>query len=298
MRTIVALFAALAVTTATAQTPSPAAPQPQPAAQTPAQPSGTRPLPQAKTKDEHDAYEAAMRKPTPAEEEAAAREFEQKFPQSELRAVLYQDLLLKYQAANNADKALEMGRKVVQVDPDHVVALVLTANILAETTRATDLDRDQKYAEGTKYAQHALAKVDTGLAVPPNAPPEKVKEWQALAKSMAHTALGWIELKRDNLAAAVTHLRLATELNKAQPDAVVYLRLALALDRQQKYQEALAAANRALELAGSGAVADAARQERDRLTKLLGSAPPAPAAKPTPTPTPTPAPSPSQPPRG
>jgi hypothetical protein len=61
------------------------------------------------------------------------------------------------------------------------------------------------------------------------------------------------------------------------------LRLALALDKQDKYPEALKEANQAVELTKDGTnLGTTARRERDRLAQLTGSATaPAPAVPPT-----------------
>jgi hypothetical protein len=61
----------------------------------------------------------------------------------------------------------------------------------------------------------------------------------------------------------------------------VVLRLAIALDNQQKYPDALKEANRAVELTQENTQAGTlARRERDRLVQLTGGSP-APAAKPS-----------------
>lgn len=296
-RSTFAIALLAAATWAHGQTTSPAsgtsASKPaQPAAQTAPAPAGQsapaspprRALPQAKTAEEHQAYLAAVARPNPGEEEAAAKAFEAKFPASELRAPLYQDLMTKYQNANNADKTIEMGRKVIQLDPDNTVVLVMTANVLAERTRETDLDRDERYKEAMKYAQRGLDTVNAGLSIQAGTPPEKAEELKALVRSMALAAMGTVELNRRNDAAAEQHLRQAVQLNTVQPDAVTYLRLAIALDHQQKYAEALQAANKALELSPQGPMGDLARQERDRLTKLTAAA--TPPAKPVASPAP------------
>jgi tetratricopeptide (TPR) repeat protein len=292
------IFAVLFSAAALAQNPPAQPPPVAPAA--PAQPAGTRRPAQAKTQDEINAYNAIRRMSSGAEAETAARDFEAKFPQSELRALIYQNLMDGYQSADNADKAIETGRKSVALDPDNSVVLVMLANLLAERTRDTDLDHDQRYAEAMKDAQHGLDTVATGLVVPPGTAPERVQQIQQFLTALAHSAMGFVELNRHNDPAAEQHLRLAAQLNTLQPDAMVYLRLAIALDHQTKYNDALQATNKVLELTPNGGVADLARQEKDRLLKLTGPAvaPPAPSVKPatppaatpaTPTPTPAPA---------
>ncbi|HSE47630.1 MAG TPA: hypothetical protein VLA96_00310 [Terriglobales bacterium] len=293
MRTLASLLVlgamALAQTTTApaggAAKPQPTSPAPATApAAAPAQPAGTKRLPQARTQEEFDAYNAIRRMATSAEAERAADEFAKKFPESELRGPIYQGLMDAYQGNNLADKAIEMGRKSLTFDPDNPVVLILLASVIAERTREGDLDRDLRFEEAVKYSQHGLEKVDSDMVVPANTPPKLIDERRQLLKSMAHAAIGFVELNRHNDAAAVEHLRMAGQLNTVQPDAMVYLRLAIALDHLERYPEALEATKKVLSLSPTGTVADLARREKERLEKLLASAAPAPSAAPQVTP--------------
>src|SRR6266581_3124662 len=127
-----------------------------------AAPQGKRP-PQAKTQPEFEAYKAAIPLTDAAAAEKAADDFAAKFPDSELRVVLYKSAMQKYQQANNADKMLEMAQKALTFDPDDPEALLGVAQVLAERTRDTDLDKDQKLAEAKKNAERALVTIDTDL---------------------------------------------------------------------------------------------------------------------------------------
>src|ERR1700722_16619679 len=93
-------------------TPAQAAPAPGAAAQ----PAVKRP-PQLKTKEEQDAYNAASASTDAAGREKAADDFAAKFPDSEVRALLYKNTMHLYQNANNAEKTEAMGRKVLAIDP-------------------------------------------------------------------------------------------------------------------------------------------------------------------------------------
>ena len=125
-------------------------------------------LPAAKTAEENAAYLAIVTPgPDVAAAEAAAKDFEAKYPTSELTNGIYQNLMYRYQQADNADKTLEMGRRVMQFDADNPMALVTVSTVLAERTKETDLDRDGRYAEAVKDAQHALDTVDNWLATAP-----------------------------------------------------------------------------------------------------------------------------------
>ena len=89
--------------------------------------------------------------------EKAADDFAAKYPDSELRPLLYRSAMQRYQLANNADKMLEMAKKVLAIDPDDPEALVGISQVLAERTRDTDLDRDQRLAESRKRCRTRAA---------------------------------------------------------------------------------------------------------------------------------------------
>ena len=127
-----------------------------------AAPAGKR-TPQAKTQEEFDAYNAAVALTDPAAQEKAADDFATKFPDSELRQLLYKAVMHRYQQANNADKMMEMAQKILTFDADDPEALLSVAQVLAERTRDTDLDKDQRLAEARKDAQRALVTVDTDV---------------------------------------------------------------------------------------------------------------------------------------
>jgi tetratricopeptide (TPR) repeat protein len=261
--------------------------QNQPAAQTgaaqtgaaqPAPAQGKRPL-QAKTQPEFDAYNAAMANAKdPAALEKAADEFAAKFTDSELRAPLYKSAMHSFQSANNADKMMEMGRKVLKIDPDDPEALVGVAQVLAERTRDTDLDKDQRLDEAMKLAQHSIETIDTDVAVPAGTPQEKIDAYKGFLRSSAYSIMGALEFKKEKFADAEGYLRKSIDAYPAQPDPVVVLRLALSLDKQEKYPEALKVANQAVQLAQDNpTLAKLAGNERDRLVALApAAAPPAP----------------------
>lgn len=250
----------------------------------PAPAAGKRP-PQAKTQPEFEAYKAAVASTDAAALEKAADDFAGKYPDSELRVMLYKAAMQSYQRTGNSEKIISMGRKALAVDPDDPEALVTVASELAEKTRDTDLDKDQRLDEAMKMAQKALTTVDTDVPIPPNTPQAQVDAYKGQLRSFAYSIIGTLEFKKDQFAQAETDLRKSIEAYPAQPDPVVVLRLAIALDRQEKYADALKEANRAVEMTQEGTPAGGlARQERDRLQQLVskpaGSPPPPPADKP------------------
>ena len=257
-----------------AQQNAPAAGQAAPA-QGAAGPQAKRP-PQAKTQPEFDAYKVAAASPDAAALEKAADDFATKFPDSELRVLLYKSAMRNYQSANNAEKTEAMGRKVLSFDGDDPEALVIISEVIAEKTRDSDIDKDQRFGEATALAQKATQTVDTDVQVPAGTPQEKIDAYKSLLRSNAYSILGTIEFKKENYPKAQEDLQKSIDAFPSQPDPVVVLRLALALDKQGKYPEALKAANRAVELTQENTVIGTpARRERDRLQQLTGGAAPA-----------------------
>jgi tetratricopeptide (TPR) repeat protein len=257
-----------------AQQNAPAAGQAAPA-QGAAGPQAKRP-PQAKTQPEFDAYKVAAASPDAAALEKAADDFATKFPDSELRVLLYKSAMRNYQSANNAEKTEAMGRKVLSFDGDDPEALVIVSEVIAERTHDSDIDKDQRFGEATALAQKATQTVDTDVQVPAGTPQEKIDAYKSLLRSNAYSILGTIEFKKENYPKAQEDLQKSIDAFPSQPDPVVVLRLALALDKQGKYPEALKAANRAVELTQENtAIGTPARRERDRLQQLTGGAAPA-----------------------
>ena len=237
-----------------------------------AQPAGKR-VPQAKTHPEFNDYNAAYAIAGGAASERAADDFSAKYPDSELKSFLYSKAMHEYQNENNPEKMLSVGEKVLRLDPDNSIALVLTATVLADNLSEADTDRQAKIARARKNASHALDTVDSGFVPPANATPEQVTAYKSTLQSMAHSALGIVALKTADDVGAEKELKLSADLNQSQPDPYIWYHLALAQDHQKKYPEALASINRALQVIGANAdLGNLARGEQTRLLTLTGGA--------------------------
>jgi tetratricopeptide (TPR) repeat protein len=250
---------------------------PAPAQGTPATPPASAShQPQAKNDKEYAAYKLAVSKTDPAQLEAAADEFAQSFPDSELKGLLYVRVMQMYQTQNNSSKVVATGRKAIALNPTDPVPLVAVASALVLDTRENDLDRDSRYAEAAKDAQAALDNMDTGLQIPPSVTPEQVAAAKANLRSISYDTLGVIAMNKKDYGAAEQSFQKATELMKDQPDAVVYLRLSVAQDNEGKYPQALDSANKAVQYAQEGsAEKNLAKQQQARLQKLIAEKNPA-----------------------
>ena len=264
--------ALLASSTAThAQNPSDAV-SPQ---NTPAAPSASAHKPQlpikARTHEEYVAYQEAIAKKQDAEQMAkAAADFASKFPDSDVRVLLYRPSMKSYRQSGDAQKMMDAALKVLELSKDDPEALLTVAQVQEEHTSQMDLDRDERMEQAVRNAQHALATIDTDLVVPVNTRADSIEPYKKFLRASALAIVGTIQYRREQYPEAESTLRQSVEVDPANVDGVIVLRLALALDQQKKYAEALQQANRAVELTKEDTEAGhLARNERARLTALL-----------------------------
>ncbi|HSR09112.1 MAG TPA: hypothetical protein VLM42_18420 [Bryobacteraceae bacterium] len=297
MKKVLLMLVAFAAVTAFAQdmpeadsTPAPKSKQNQ---QTPAQNSqmqnAAQPgklLPQAKTQEEYKAFQdtmATIQKGDPAQGEVAADAFAAKFKSSEITPILYHRVLQLYQNDNNADKAIEVGKKILALNPNDPIANVLVASMVSERIRETDLDKEERLAEAEADAKRCLQTVDTEFVANPGTPQERIDASKNMIRSMAYAALANVETVRMNYPAAENYFKQSAALPGAAIDAVTWLRYALLLDKQKKYAEAMGVANKAYDASTAGSqTQELIKKERERLTMLLSNATPASASTPAP----------------
>jgi tetratricopeptide (TPR) repeat protein len=238
-----------------------------------AQPAGKH-VPQAKTKAEFADYNAAYAVAGGAASEKAAEDFSAKYPDSELKSFLYSKAMHEYQTENNKTKIQAMGEKVLQLDPDNPIALVLTATVMADTLADTDTDRAAKVATIKKNGEHALQTINSDFAPGANVSPEQLTAYKKTLQSMAYSALGIVALKSGDDTGAEKELKAAADANPGQPDPYVWYHLALAQDHQKKYAEAMVSVNQAVQYAASDPdLATLAQGELARLRTLNQVAP-------------------------
>ncbi|HEV7522324.1 MAG TPA: hypothetical protein VGP89_14575 [Candidatus Angelobacter sp.] len=235
------------------------------AAQNEAQASAPR-RPQARSEQERADFKAAYALTGAGKEEAAAIDFANRYPTSELRHYLYSSAMLQYQRENNPPKMLAMGERVLALDPDNPLALVLTATALADSLADRDRDRDKKISAIKHNAGRAIQAAEAGYS---EASTGGAPVYKTTLQSMAYSALGIMKLKTGDDAGAEKDLKIATELAKIRPDGYTWYHLALAQDHRKKYAAALSSVQQALQLASSDPeLQKLAEVEHERLAGL------------------------------
>ena len=168
----------------------------------------------------------------------------------------------------NSDKLSESCSSSLAIDPDDPQVLANTAQALTDHPNPTDADK----AEAEQDAEKALQTVDTDLIVNPGTPQEKVNEYKGFLRSTAFGSLGILYYTKDTkegYAKAEEYLRKSIDAVPSQPDPVTMLRLAIAMDKQDKYTEALEETNKVVAMTKAGTSnGDTARREQSRLQTL------------------------------
>ncbi len=231
------------------------------------QPAARRPI--AKNHQEYDDYRlAAAASDGPALEKAAG-EFAQKYPQSELRRYLFLKAMHQYQSENNAAGMLSMGERVLALDPDDALALVLTATVLADGMIAGDPDWQAKIGEIKRNTDRAIQAAEADASAPADAPSRQAALYKSTLRSMAYSALGIMKLKTGDDAGAEKDLKAAVDLAKIHPDPYIWYHLALAQDHRKRYPAALNSVEQALQLASANPqLQRLAETEHERLNGL------------------------------
>jgi tetratricopeptide (TPR) repeat protein len=222
--------------------------------------------PQAKSEQERADFNTAYALTSAASEEAAANDFAAKYPESELRHYLYSGAMLLYQRENNSAKMLAMGEKVLELDADNPLALVLTATGLADGLGDHDRDRERKIGTIKRNATRAIQTAEASYASSAGA---ATRIYKSTLQAMAYSALGIMKLKTGDDAGAEKDLSTAADLAKIHPDPYVWYHLALAQDHRKKYAAALSSVEQALQLASSDPdLQKLAEVEHERLAGL------------------------------
>jgi hypothetical protein len=160
--------------------------------------SGGKTAPMAKTQEELDAFVAATGQSDMKAAETAVADFAAKFPESELRASAYAQLMQRYQQAGNGEKTITMGRKAIAFDPEHTVALVVTATTLADSTSESSGDGKARLDEAIKDADDAVQTIEKNRFVGPDVSPEQLNTLKRTLLGSAHTARGMaMKTKKD-----------------------------------------------------------------------------------------------------
>ncbi len=144
-----------------------------------------------------------------------------------------------YMRMGQFEKSIVFGEQALVADPQNYQAMLLLARQYANHTTEFDLDKEEKLAKATKYANDAMGVIPNAPKPNPQLPDA---QWEGFKKdyiSQAHEALGMIADVRKKYDVAATEYKTAVD-GAGTPDPATMVRYATAEEHLGKYDEAIA----------------------------------------------------------
>lgn len=170
---------------------------------------------------------------------AAAEELITNFADSDFKPFA---LLLEtqaYESKGSYEKTIVAGERTLEADPKQFEAMLILALQYIGHVRDNDLDREEKLSKGEKYAKDALAIIPTAQKMNPAIPDDQWATAKKESSAEGHQALGMAAMARKKYPDAVAEFKQAVDLSGGT-NSVYRVRLASALNKDAKYDEALA----------------------------------------------------------
>ena len=196
--------------------------------------------PAPKSKEELAALQALVNaRSSPDATIKAAEDLLTKFADTDFKDMALFSEAGAYEQKRDVDKAQTYAERALEANPKYFQASLMLAELLAQSTRENDLDKEEKLAKSEKYANDAI---ETVKATPkPNAPLTDA-QWEEAKKDLiadAHNALGLSALVRKKYDVAGAEFKTAAE-GAAHPEPAYLAREASALQLSGKNDDAVA----------------------------------------------------------
>jgi tetratricopeptide (TPR) repeat protein len=180
---------------------------------------------QWKSRDEYDAYDAMTKATDPDKKLALAEAFLTKFPSSDFKAGAYFTEMQVYYSQGKSDKAVEMAKKILEVDPNNLEALAFLSYVFTFAFKATDSDATAELSRADSDAHHGLDVLQK-IQKPSGMSDEQFKALVNPKRALFNGAIGFVALQRKDFANSVTALKAAVADNAT--DVYDFYRLGLA----------------------------------------------------------------------
>jgi tetratricopeptide (TPR) repeat protein len=155
---------------------------------------------------------------------ALINDFLARFPESQFRGSVYYSAAEAYLLQGNHAKVVEYGERALEFAPKNSMAMVVVATSLAESSKTSDPDFQEKMAKAEDYAQRGLALIPENFSPMnmkrrPDVPEEEYVKAQRHAEALGHSTLGLVHLQRKQYAEAKPELEKALELKPSSWDS-------------------------------------------------------------------------------
>lgn len=210
-----------------------------------------------------------------------AVEFEQKYPKSPLLTYVLALSAAQYEQKGDVANVIAQSEKSLALKSDNLMTLLVLAHTLPQQQSIRTGNPEQKLDQAEKYATQALELIG-GLSGQANESPEAFASRKASYMQEMHSALGMVHFQRamqslgdpdkEELTKAEAEFDTSVTIT-GQPTASDYYRLGEVRGHLKKYDAAIEAYTRCVELDRGGAIKPYADQAIASLQKRKGLAP-------------------------
>jgi len=229
--------------------------------------------PKPKTQAEVTALQAMFAATDPDARIKAGEDVLLNFANTEFKSFILVTIADAYNRKGDNVKMTVYAERAIEADPKNYQAMLMLAQGIASKVRENDLDKDARLAQAEKYANDAIAAVKDAVKMNPALTDE---QWNAAKKDYiadAHQALGMVAAVRKKNEVAVSEYKMAVN-DASNPDPATRVRLAAALNKAGKYDEAIAELDKVMAAPDvNPAVKQFAQAERVRAVTAKSGAP-------------------------
>ena len=216
------------------------APPPDTHSQTPAKTPATQAAAAPADPEEDKAYksftDAAAKTDAFDQQIQAGEQYLQKYPTGHYVEQVYARLVNPYLQKQQLDKMYAAGDKALALNPDDVTVLVLVGWVIPHYYNPNDVEADRRLAKAEAYEKHALDLL-AKMPKPDGVTDEQFAKSKKGALEQAHSGLGLVYFREQNIENSVTEMKSATELDPTA-DQVDYYVLGIGLTSLKRYSEA------------------------------------------------------------
>jgi tetratricopeptide (TPR) repeat protein len=221
--------------------------------------------PQAQSQQELDDYIEILYAAPPQKRIQSIGTFLNNYPDSNLKGIVYQRLMLAYQEMGDYQALIDCGEKALKVQPENLNTLLTLADVIPNGVSGSGADDSFRLDRAEQYARQVFEGIER-IKLPRSMP---LQLWQTLSSEMeasAHEALGHVASKRGHWQEAIAEFEKAIGKNPS-PRGRQFYRLGVAYMLAGNDQSAQAALHQAVKLGP-----DEIRRMADAVLKRVAAA--------------------------